>query len=68
MSRQNGKIKKFFADKGYGFISTDGGDIFFHVTDSSIDANELALNVTVSYEEERDRNGKTKACKLEIVG
>ena len=25
-----GKIKKIIADKGFGFIEGDGGDIFFH--------------------------------------
>ena len=25
-----GKVKKVIADKGFGFIEGDGGDIFFH--------------------------------------
>lgn len=25
-----GTIKKIISDKGFGFIATDGGDLFFH--------------------------------------
>jgi CspA family cold shock protein len=27
-----GTIKKLVADRGFGFISSDGGDIFFHLS------------------------------------
>jgi CspA family cold shock protein len=35
-----GKIKKLVADKGFGFIQTEGDDVFFHcsvVTDGAFD-------------------------------
>lgn len=28
-----GRVKQYNADKGFGFISTTEGDIFFHISD-----------------------------------
>ena len=30
---QKGKVKRLFNDKGYGFIESSEGDVFFHVAD-----------------------------------
>jgi cold shock CspA family protein len=30
--KRRGKIKKYFKDKGYGFITYDKGEIFFRST------------------------------------
>ena len=35
----SGKIKKLVSDKGFGFIQTDGEDVFFHR--SSVEGNHL---------------------------
>jgi cold shock protein len=46
-----GTIKKLVADRGFGFISADGGDIFFHhtvVADNKFD--ELKEGQPVTYE------------------
>jgi CspA family cold shock protein len=46
-----GVIKKLVADRGFGFISAAGGDIFFHhsmVVDSRFD--DLHEGQTVEYE------------------
>lgn len=33
----NGTITKYFEDRGFGFIRTTDGDLFFHVTSASPD-------------------------------
>ena len=66
--RKSGELKKFFSDKGYGFIQSKKGDIFFHMSDSEdLDINSLREGVTLSYEESKDlRSGKTKAANVTI--
>lgn len=66
--RKSGKLKKFFSDKGYGFIQSQKGDIFFHMSDSEdLDINSLREGITLSYEESKDaRSGKTKAANVRI--
>lgn len=47
-----GTIKKLVADKGFGFISGDSGDLFFHL--SALEEGEfesLQVGQTVDYEE-----------------
>ena len=45
-----GTIRKL-AEKGFGFISTDGGDVFFHMS-ALVDVRfeELSVGQTVQYE------------------
>lgn len=53
-----GTIKKVLADKGFGFIEGDRGDIFFHhssIEGSSIEA--LQIGQAVTYEEGRGPKG-----------
>jgi CspA family cold shock protein len=53
-----GKIKKLIADKGFGFIEGERGDMFFH--HSALEGTSIeALNVgqTVTYEEGRGPKG-----------
>jgi len=53
-----GKIKKIIADKGFGFIEGERGDIFFHhssLVDTTIEA--LQEGQTVEYEEGRGPKG-----------
>lgn len=54
-----GVIKKLVGDRGFGFISAAGGDIFFHhsmVVDSRFD--DLHEGQTVEYELEEDEGGQ----------
>lgn len=53
-----GTIRKLIADKGFGFIQGDKGDLFFHhsaVEGASIE--ELRVGQTVEYEEGRGPKG-----------
>lgn len=53
-----GKIKKVIADKGFGFIDGERGDLFFH--SSSLEGTTIeALRVgqAVTYEEGRGPKG-----------
>jgi len=53
-----GTIKKVIADKGFGFIQGDRGDLFFHhsaVEGIAIEA--LQIGQTVNYEEGRGPKG-----------
>ncbi len=53
-----GKIKKVIADKGFGFIGGEKGDLFFH--HSAIEGTrieELRVGQFVSYEEGRGPKG-----------
>jgi CspA family cold shock protein len=66
---QTGTVKFFNTDKGYGFITPDGGakDVFVHI--SALQASGIAnLNEgdKVSFDTEADRRGKgDKAVNLQ---
>ncbi|MDQ1231312.1 MULTISPECIES: cold-shock protein [unclassified Sphingomonas] len=67
---QNGTVKFFNADKGYGFITPDNGgtDAFVHV--SAVErAGMITLqqNQRIGYELEEDRRGKMAAVNLQPV-
>ena len=58
---QQGTVKFFNADKGYGFIKPDDGgrDIFVHITAvERAGLNSLNKGQRVSYEIEADKKGK----------
>ncbi len=46
-----GTIKKLLADKGFGFIGSETGDMFFHCSEvKEVKFETLAVGQTVSYE------------------
>lgn len=62
-----GTVKFFNADKGYGFISPEGGgnDAFVHI--SAVEASGLRTldrDQRVPYELEEDRRGKMTAVRI----
>jgi cold shock protein len=67
---QTGIIKNYNAEKGYGFISRDGGDdLFFHysVVQPQSSVPMLRKDVQVSFEEGRGPKG-ANATRVELVG
>ena len=68
MTMPIGTVKFFNADKGYGFISPEGGgnDAFVHITAvERAGMRTLDRDQRVSYELEEDRRGKTSAVNLQ---
>merc|ERR1712151_606826 len=66
---QKGTIKKFFNDKGFGFITPDDGseDAFFHVKDNGGDDAFSNVNAgdAVQFDTEwNDRKGKYNAINV----
>ena len=56
-----GVIKKIVSDRGFGFISAEGGDIFFHhssVNEVQFDDLQEGQTVEYSVDEGDDRRGK----------
>ncbi|HJO67841.1 cold-shock protein [Sphingomonas sanguinis] len=67
---QNGTVKFFNADKGYGFITPDtgGADAFVHVTAvERAGMITLQQNQRIGYDLEQDRRGKMAAVNLQTV-
>ena len=66
----NGTVKWFNATKGFGFIAPEGGqkDVFVHIT-ALERAGIRALNdgQAVTFELERDRNGRESATNLALA-
>lgn len=63
-----GKVKFFNAQKGYGFISPEGGgnDAFVHISAvEKAGMSTLNQDDRVSYEMETDQRGKTSAVNLQ---
>ncbi len=66
-----GTVKFFNADKGFGFITPDGGgkDVFVHISDVERSGmSTLSDNQKVSFDSEADRRGKgDKAVNLRAL-
>ena len=45
----HGKVKQYNADKGYGFISSSEGEIFFHISDFPLADGEPQRNERVKF-------------------
>ena len=44
-----GKVKQYNAEKGFGFISSPEGDVFFHISDFPADSGEPKRNDRVKF-------------------
>ena len=66
----NGTVKWFNATKGFGFIAPEGGskDVFVHVTAlERAGLRGLDDGQAVSFDIERDRNGRESATNLTLA-
>ena len=66
----NGTVKWFNATKGFGFIAPEGGskDVFVHVSAlERAGIRQLNDGQAVSYDLERDRNGRESATNLALA-
>lgn len=63
---QQGKIKQYDADRGFGFIGGVEQDIFFHISDFPLADGEPKRNERVKFIVV-ENNGKLRAMKIERV-
>jgi len=66
----HGTVKWFNATKGFGFIAPEGGtkDVFVHVTAlEQAGIRSLPDGQAVSFDLERDRNGRESATNLKLA-
>ncbi|KEC85886.1 MULTISPECIES: cold-shock protein [Acinetobacter] len=63
---QQGKIKQYDADRGFGFIGGLEQDIFFHISDFPLAEGEPKRNERVKFIVV-ENNGKLKATRIERV-
>ena len=63
--RYSGKLKKWNAERGFGFIMADDGgqDIFVHITAFARDGRQPTEGEALTFEVEPDRNGKRSAAQ-----
>jgi cold shock CspA family protein len=64
--RYGGKLKKWNAERGFGFIVADDGgqDIFVHISAFARDGRQPAEGDVLTFEIEPDRNGKRSAVRV----
>ncbi|MGY8709520.1 cold shock domain-containing protein [Bradyrhizobium sp. 18BD] len=63
-----GQVKKWNAERGFGFIVTDGHDVFCHVTALPVGVKSLEIGSHVGFEIEiGSRTGKPQAANVRIV-
>lgn len=63
---QQGKIKQYDAERGFGFIGGLEQDIFFHISDFPLAEGEPKRNERVKFIVV-ENNGKFKATKIERI-
>jgi CspA family cold shock protein len=63
-----GSIKKIVSDRGFGFISSDTGDVFFHVSSlpEGTDFDSLREGQLVEFETEQGPKGP-RATSVQVV-
>ncbi|RXH23300.1 hypothetical protein XH99_31810 [Bradyrhizobium nanningense] len=63
-----GQVKKWNAERGFGFIATDGHDVFCHVSALPFGTKALEVGMHVGFEIEiSSRTGKPQAANVRTV-
>ena len=62
-----GKVKQYNADKGFGFIGSNEGDVFFHISDYPESLGEPKRHQRVKFNIVDNGGGKLRAIKIEEV-
>jgi cold shock CspA family protein len=70
IKRYEGKLKKWNAERGFGFIvAADGGqDVFVHISAYARDGRVPTEGEALTFEVEPDRNGKRSAVRVRRLG
>jgi|SoiMethySBSTD1v2_1073268.scaffolds.fasta_scaffold883066_2 cold shock CspA family protein len=68
---KGGKIRRWFDDKGFGFVKRDGGgpDLFLHrhqVIASGVDPYDINENVRVYFDVAKDKSGRDVAVNIKL--
>jgi cold shock CspA family protein len=68
--RFNGKLTKWNAERGFGFVVADHGDqeLFVHVSAFPRDGRPPAIGEPLSFEMELDKEGRKRAVRVRRVG
>ena len=68
--RFNGKLTKWNADRGFGFLVADHGDqeLFVHVSAFPRDGHAPVIGEPLSFEMELDKEGRKRAVRLRRPG
>lgn len=68
--RYSGKLKKWNAERGFGFIVADDGgqDVFVHISAFMRDGRQPVDSEILTFEVEPDRNGKRSAVRVRRPG
>ena len=69
-SRFNGQLKKWHADRGFGFVVAEHGDqeIFVHVSTFPRDGRVPTVGEALSFEIELDKDGRKRAVQVRRAG
>jgi cold shock CspA family protein len=69
-SRFNGKLTKWNAERGFGFLMADHGDqeLFVHVSAFPRDGRPPAIGEPLSFEMELDKEGRKRAVRVRRPG
>lgn len=69
-TRFNGKLKKWNAERGFGFVVADHGDqeLFVHVSAFPRDGRPPAIGEPLSFEIELDKEGRKRAVRVRRPG
>jgi CspA family cold shock protein len=67
-----GTLKKWNADRGFGFIKDDAGgpDMFLHVSAlkiAGIDPDTIAIGTRLNFSSEPTRDGRARASNVQLL-